>query len=97
LNILKFFILLKKDTMVVGYPITYGDDLTQEQANKNFKEVRFGALLVLSFYLVLKQTAHAADGKPSPPGTSPSPDPSQIEIYPVYPYNNSLSKKQKFF
>jgi hypothetical protein len=45
----------------------------------------------------MKQTAHAADGKPSPPGTSPSPDPSQIEIYPVYQYNNSVSKKQKFF
>jgi hypothetical protein len=34
--------------MVVGYPITYGDDLTQEEAHKNFKEVQFGALLVLS-------------------------------------------------
>jgi hypothetical protein len=45
----------------------------------------------------MKQTAHAADGKPSPSGTSPSPAPSQIEIYPVYPYNNSVSQKQKFF
>jgi hypothetical protein len=84
--------------MVVGYPITYGDDLTQEEANKNLKEVRFGALLVLSLYLVLKQAAYAADGKPSPPGTSPSPDPSQIEIYPYnHTHTHSLSKKQKFF
>jgi hypothetical protein len=82
--------------MVVGYPITDGDDLTQEEVNKNLKEfakdVTVGTLLAISLYLVLKQAAYAADGKPSSPGPSPSkvsPPGSNTGILPAPPKSKS--------
>ena len=48
---------------MIGYLITYGDDLTQAQANKRLKEVLVGATIVISLYLLLTQAANAANGK----------------------------------
>lgn len=60
---------------MIGYPVTYGDDLTQEQASKNLKEVQMGAMVVISLYLLSTQVANAAEGTPPPPGPSPVPAP----------------------
>jgi hypothetical protein len=72
----KIIYFIKKINYMVVYPFTYGDDLTQEQANKRLKEVLVGATVVISLYLVIKQAANAANGKPSPRGKLPAPDTS---------------------
>lgn len=69
---------------MVGYPYTYGDDLTPEQANENRKQFLLGATAVISLYFAFKKAANAVEpggpGAPAPapgsvcPAPSPSPD-----------------------
>jgi hypothetical protein len=55
---------------MVGYPFTYGDELTPEESLKRLKQVGAGAALVITLYFLSTQAAHAldgVDGKPSSP------------------------------
>lgn len=52
---------------MIKYPVTYGDDLTQEQAIKSLKEIQIRARVVISLYLLTTQVANAADGTIPPP------------------------------
>jgi hypothetical protein len=59
-----------------GYPFTYGDNLTEEQARKSLKEVLIGTMVIVSLYLVTTQAANAVDKKVLPPGKLLAPTPS---------------------
>jgi hypothetical protein len=59
-----------------GYPFTYGDNLTEEQARKSLKEVLIGTMVIVSLYLVTTQAANAVDKKVLRPGKLPAPAPS---------------------
>lgn len=86
---------------MIGYPITYGDELTPEEAGKRLKELQMGAMFAITCYLLVTQAANAADvppslpGKPpvSPPGNSPVPPPGiapgQAVVAPAPPPNQS--------
>ena len=58
---------------MIGYPITYGDELRPEEACKRLTAVSAGLILVIGFSLLLTKAAYAADAKPSPPGTPGTP------------------------
>lgn len=74
---------------MIGYPITYGDNLTPEQANKSLKEVQMAAMLVISVYLLLNQVANAADGNTSPSGIQQTPN--NTEVCPATPANTTTN------
>lgn len=76
---------------MIGYPITYGDNLTQEQANKSLKEVQIGAMLVISVYLLLNKAANAADGNTSPSGIPQTPN--NTAVCPATPTNTNAGKE----
>ena len=88
----KHYVFMLKTMTKLGYPYSYGDDLTEEQVSASLKEVKRGFLVASSVYsvwaLASAKPAHASDACPNP--GPPTDSPGQIA-----PSPNQLSKSQK--
>ena len=79
----------------LGYPYSYGDDLTEEQVSASLKEIKRGFLVASSVYSVwalasLAKPAHASDACPNP--RTPPDSPAQIA---PTPSTKPISDSQK--
>jgi hypothetical protein len=70
-----------------GYPISYGNILTEEEMKKRWKQVGMGVSTLLILYSIstqINQAAYAADPPPGPPGTPGLPAPVPVYLNPGY-------------